>query len=344
MTSDRAPPGRPAGIVSRVLAAAIDGAVVMLMCGGAFLTVVGVRFVLSPLTFQWPTPSWALSLLVAAVLAAGYLTVGWAVTGRTYGAAVLGLRVCTAGGGSLGWPRAGLRAVLCVMIPVGLLWVAVSPRRRSVQDVMVLTVVVYDWQDDAGLRRAAGPAESPVAGVGGEQTTGRLPRVADDGEDRRPTARVEYYDDPAAPAPDCLAPSAFAVVRDDADRVLLVRRADDGRWELPGGRVELGESAVEAVERAVGAESGLIVKVTALAGVYTDPAHVVVDPATGEARQQFAVCFHALPVAGEPRPDGGEISEAAWVSADRLDKLPMHPAVRRRLAHAIAAPNHSDIG
>jgi ADP-ribose pyrophosphatase YjhB (NUDIX family)/uncharacterized RDD family membrane protein YckC len=343
VTSDRAPPGRPAGIVSRVLAAAIDGAVVMLMCGGAFFTVVGVRFVLSPSTFQWPAPSWALSLLVAAVLAAGYLTVGWAVTGRTYGAAVLGLRVCTAWGGSLGWPRAGLRAVLCVMIPVGLLWAAVSPRRRSIQDVMVLTVVLYDWRDDSGLQRASGPAESPVTDGGRELARGRGSSAADD-EARRPMGRVQYYHDPAAPAPDRIAPSAFAVVRDDADRVLLVRRADDGRWELPGGRVELGESAVEAVEREAAEESGLIVKVTTLAGVYTDPAHVIVDPATGEARQQFAVCFHALPVAGEPRADGGEISEAAWVPADRLDQLPMHPAMRRRLAHAIAAPNHPDIG
>jgi uncharacterized RDD family membrane protein YckC len=181
VTSGRAPPGRPAGIVSRALAVAIDLCVVMVMGGGVLLTVAGVRFVLSPVSFRWPAPSWALSLLVGAVLATGYLTVAWATTGRTYGAAVLGLRVRSAGGGPLGWTRAGLRAALCVMFPPGLLWVVVSPRRRSVQDVMLLSVVVYDWRDDAGLRRVSGPAESPVADGGAVLARGQSSPMADIG-------------------------------------------------------------------------------------------------------------------------------------------------------------------
>lgn len=40
-----------------------------------------------------------------------------------------------------------------------------------------------------------------------------------------------------------LLPAAFAIVRNGPGRVLLVRRADDGYWELPGGRIEVGESA-----------------------------------------------------------------------------------------------------
>ncbi|QJY49212.1 NUDIX hydrolase [Pseudonocardia broussonetiae] len=74
--------------------------------------------------------------------------------------------------------------------------------------------------------------------------------------------REEYYHDPDAPTSNSLAPSAFAVVRDDAGRVLLVRRADNGHWELPGGRVDLGESAPTAAEREVAEESGVTVKVT----------------------------------------------------------------------------------
>jgi len=68
--------------------------------------------------------------------------------------------------------------------------------------------------------------------------------------------RQEYYHDPDAPAANSLTPTAFAAVRDDAGRILLVRRADTGNWELPGGRVELGESAVVAAEREVAEESG----------------------------------------------------------------------------------------
>ena len=56
-------------------------------------------------------------------------------------------------------------------------------------------------------------------------------------------ARIEYFHDPSAPAPNSLAPTAFAAVRDHHGRLLLVRRTDSGNWELPGGRVQLGESA-----------------------------------------------------------------------------------------------------
>lgn len=136
-----------------------------------------------------------------------------------------------------------------------------------------------------------------------------------------------------------VAPSAFAVVRDDAGRVLLVRRADNGYWELPGGRVDLGESAPTAAEREVAEESGMTVKATRLAGLYTDPGHIIVYPESGEARQQFAVCFHALPVEGQPHPDGHETCEAAWVPVDRLDGLAMHPAMRRRVTDALDEPN-----
>lgn len=65
------------------------------------------------------------------------------------------------GVGRWAWTRAGLRAVLCVMFPSGLLWVVVSPRRRPVQVVMLLSIVVYDWRDDAGLQKAPDPRDHP---------------------------------------------------------------------------------------------------------------------------------------------------------------------------------------
>ena len=54
---------------------------------------------------------------------------------------------------------AAARAVAYVVFPVGLLWTAVSPTRRSVQDVLVRSVVVYDWRRDGGAR--LGVAEQP---------------------------------------------------------------------------------------------------------------------------------------------------------------------------------------
>jgi ADP-ribose pyrophosphatase YjhB (NUDIX family) len=137
-----------------------------------------------------------------------------------------------------------------------------------------------------------------------------------------------------------LLPVAYAVVRDERDRVLLVRRADNGNWELPGGRIEIGESASDAAVREVAEESGIAIDIVGLAGVYTSPDYVVVYRDEG-ALQQIAVCFHAAPQesrAQNLRPDNRETSDAAWYHLADVDELAMHPAVRRRLDDAVIRP------
>lgn len=72
--------------------------------------------------------------------------------------------------------------------------------------------------------------------------------------------------DPARLRPQ-LAASA-TIFRDG--KVLLVRRAHDpgrGRWSLPGGRVEHGESLEQAVHREVAEETGLLIDIVSLAGI-----------------------------------------------------------------------------
>ncbi|MDX6287798.1 MAG: 8-oxo-dGTP diphosphatase [Frankiales bacterium] len=57
---------------------------------------------------------------------------------------------------------------------------------------------------------------------------------------------------------------AGAVVRGDTGQLLLILRAQDparGRWSLPGGRVEAGETAAEAAAREVREETGLVVRI-----------------------------------------------------------------------------------
>jgi uncharacterized RDD family membrane protein YckC len=89
---------------------------------------------------------------VTAVLtvAVVYLAAAWATTGRTYGTRLPGLRTRTTRHTRLGWTRSVLRALACVLLPVGLLWCGVSPSRRSLQDVVFRTVVLYE-----STRRAA---------------------------------------------------------------------------------------------------------------------------------------------------------------------------------------------
>jgi uncharacterized RDD family membrane protein YckC len=80
------------------------------------------------------------------VIAIGYLTCGWTWTGRTVGKQVAGLRVVDRSGRRLSAIRALPRAVLCVLFPAGLLWILVSRRNASVQDVVVGSAVIYDWR------------------------------------------------------------------------------------------------------------------------------------------------------------------------------------------------------
>jgi len=134
----------PAGIVTRLLAALIDAVVAAALTGAVLGAVVAGVFVVNPVSFSWPQGLAARASVLAVVVAVGYLTVGWATAGRTVGGAVLGVRVVARGGGRLGWTRSVCRAVLCVVIPLGLLWAAVSARRRSLQDLLVRSTVLYD--------------------------------------------------------------------------------------------------------------------------------------------------------------------------------------------------------
>jgi uncharacterized RDD family membrane protein YckC len=148
-TAAQAVPGerhRPAGIVTRLAAMGVDMAVVVIIGASLYFLVAGVRLVWTPTTFEWPTaPFWG-SLSFELVLAVLYLTGSWAMTGRSYGASLLGLRVLSSRGRIPGWSLSFVRAVFCVAFPIGLFWVAVSPNRRSIQDVVLRTVVVYDWR------------------------------------------------------------------------------------------------------------------------------------------------------------------------------------------------------
>ena len=74
-----------------------------------------------------------------------YLAVCWMGNGRTYGDHVMGLRVVNHKGGRLHPLRALARAVFYAIFPIGLLWVLVSGQNRSLQDLVLRTSVIYDW-------------------------------------------------------------------------------------------------------------------------------------------------------------------------------------------------------
>ncbi|GAB2697589.1 NUDIX domain-containing protein [Kitasatospora kifunensis] len=144
-------------------------------------------------------------------------------------------------------------------------------------------------------------------------------------------ARTEFYNDPSAPKPNRLVVAASAVVTDDAGRILLQRRTDNGLYALPGGTMDLGESLPGTAIREVQEETGLVIEITGLVGTYTDPRHVIAY-SDGEVRQQFNVCFTARVVGGELRISG-ESTDLRFVAPDDIEALPMHHTQQLRLQH-----------
>jgi len=142
-----------AGVVTRSLAGVVDLGVVVLVATALDLAAAGARFAWSPVDFRWPQPAPAVTVLLLLVIAVGYLTAGWAMAGRTYGARLLGLRVLSSRLQLLSWSRSVVRAVVCVVWPVGLLWCGISRGRRSVADLVVRSVVVYDTHPYAQVPR-----------------------------------------------------------------------------------------------------------------------------------------------------------------------------------------------
>ncbi len=140
----RAYQGETAGLVSRVLANVVDALVVCGVLAAAYAGFNALVFVADPRSFEVRGASLLLNVGTALVVLVGYLTVAWAVTGRTYGDHVMGLRVVDRSGHRVHFLRALARAVLCVAFPIGML-TCLGRTRRSVQDMLLHTLAIYDW-------------------------------------------------------------------------------------------------------------------------------------------------------------------------------------------------------
>jgi uncharacterized RDD family membrane protein YckC len=142
----------PAGLISRFTASAVDMVVIVLIAGATYAITAGAIFLIDPRSFHWPNGiGWTIPLATA-VIGLPYLTLSWCIAGRTVGDNLFGLRVLTRHRQRVGFLRAVLRAFVCLLFPLGLLWIPFSRKRYSLQDIVLRTAVVYDW----GLRRRTG--------------------------------------------------------------------------------------------------------------------------------------------------------------------------------------------
>jgi 8-oxo-dGTP diphosphatase len=115
-----------------------------------------------------------------------------------------------------------------------------------------------------------------------------------------------------------LIPCVGAVIRDDAGRLLLIKRGHEpgkGLWSIPGGRVEAGEADDAAVVREVREETGLAVAAGPLIGSVRRPA--------GDGTSVFEIRDYAATVTGGTLIPGDDADDAVWAGPAELDALPL---------------------
>ena len=144
--------------------------------------------------------------------------------------------------------------------------------------------------------------------------------------------RIDYYDDPSAPAATSIVPSVNVVVTNEAGDVLLIRRSDNDNWAVPGGAVDLGESVAQAAVRETQEESGIDCRITGVVGIYSDPKHVILYTSNGEVRQEFSILLTATAIGGQPTPSS-ESSDVRWVKVGELAEYGMDRSMRLRVDH-----------
>lgn len=120
--------------------------------------------------------------------------------------------------------------------------------------------------------------------------------------------------------------SVAGVVVDEAGRVLVVQRRDNGRWEPPGGVLERDETFEDGVIREVAEETGIVVAVDRLTGVYKNMTRGIV-----------ALVYRCRPVGGQPHTSD-ETTDVQWISRDQVKDLMAEAYAVRVLDAFSAAP------
>jgi ADP-ribose pyrophosphatase YjhB (NUDIX family) len=82
--------------------------------------------------------------------------------------------------------------------------------------------------------------------------------------------RIDYYHDPDAPPANSIVVAVTAFILDESGQLLMIRRTDNDLYAIPGGAQEVGETISQTVVREISEETGILVEVTGLIGVYSD--------------------------------------------------------------------------
>jgi len=134
--------------------------------------------------------------------------------------------------------------------------------------------------------------------------------------------------------PDCPRVGVGAVVL-DRGRVLLVRRGgqpSSGRWSLPGGLVELGETTADAARRELREECGIDITVAGLAGVVDR----VTRDAEGRVRYHYVLVDYLAFTDTDAVVAGTDAAECRWVEIERVSELDVTDGLIDMIRRAVA--------
>jgi ADP-ribose pyrophosphatase YjhB (NUDIX family) len=111
--------------------------------------------------------------------------------------------------------------------------------------------------------------------------------------------------------------------------VILHLRNDKPMWSLPGGPPDFGESFSDCILRETEEETGLLVSVERLIGVYSHPDYWVFSYPDGNRAHAFAAAFECSVISGDPAPNMEDSLEVKWFPVNDLPPniMPMHPKV-----------------
>jgi 8-oxo-dGTP pyrophosphatase MutT (NUDIX family) len=117
------------------------------------------------------------------------------------------------------------------------------------------------------------------------------------------------------PTPLCVGDAA---VIDDVGRILLIQRADNGLWAMPGGALDVGETPAEGVEREALEETGVACQALALVGVFDS--RLCGTTSRHHLYQFLFLCKPLVDVAPVEPSHAHETLAVGWFSEDALPK------------------------
>lgn len=109
-----------------------------------------------------------------------------------------------------------------------------------------------------------------------------------------------------------------AAIMNDEGEVLLQRRSDRNTWGFPGGVMELGESFISSLKREITEETGLVVEVENLIGVYSNYYDKYPN---GDEAQPILLFFLCKKIKGKLSIDNDETLELKYFNRDTKPNL-----------------------